>query len=80
MRILLLISAFLAALSGGVAHAHVAGPVAEVSAAASVRAERVSPAIVAEARVFQDRADLASPRGFPTPTRRIPLYADRLLI
>jgi hypothetical protein len=80
MRILLLLSAFLAALSGGVAHARVAGPVAEVSASASVRAERVAPVVVADARVFQDRVNFASPRANSAPARSGPLYADRLLI
>lgn len=80
MRILLLISAFLAALSGGVVHARVAGPVAEVSALASVRTERVAQVVVAEAQVLLDRVNFAPPRATAAPARREPLYADRLLI
>jgi len=80
MRILLLISAFLAALSGSVAHGRVGEPVAAVSASASVRTERVASAAVAEARVHLDRVNFALPRAKIAPARNMPLYADRLLI
>ncbi len=80
MRILFLISAFLAALSGGVVHARVAGPVAEVSAPAATRAERAAPAVVAAARVPLGRVNFALPHATAAPARSVPLYADRLLI
>jgi hypothetical protein len=82
MRILLFISAFLAALTGGVAQTRVAGPVAEVSVSQGLRAERlarVAPVVVAHANVWSRALPLAvatdAPQGFA-----IPLYADRLLI
>ncbi len=80
MRILILISAFLAALTGGLGQARVIGPVAEVSASASVRAERAAPAVAAEAGVFSDRSAFAVPHADTAPARTTPLYADRLLI
>jgi hypothetical protein len=83
MRILLFISAFLAALTGGVAQARVAGPVAEVSVSQGVRAERerrAAPFVAAAAKVLLDRASFAPQAMRTTVPSRIPLYADRLLI
>jgi hypothetical protein len=80
MRILILLSAFLAALAGGVAHARPVGAVAAVSASASVRAERIAPVVAAEARVLLDRVNVAVAYDDTAPARRVPLYADRLLI
>ncbi len=83
MRILLFISAFLAALTGGGAHARVAGPVAEVSVSCATRAERltgVAASVAQPAFGHLDRVNFAGPRAVQAPVGRTPLYADRLLI
>jgi len=82
MRILLLLSAFLAALSGGVAHARIAGPVVEVSASASMAADRydrTAPA-VRISRVWLEAKRFELPRAQIAPASRQPIYADRLRI
>ncbi len=80
MRIFLFLSAFLAAFSGGIVHAPVAGPTAELSASLSVKAERPARPFVAQAHVDILHNDVSVPRPSVAPVRMLPLYADRMLI
>jgi hypothetical protein len=84
MRLLLLFSAFLTAMVGvGTPAAAVVRPACEVSATASVRAERQAPriAIIAPDRFGRPDATLLAAAALPAaPARSMPLYAGRLRV
>jgi hypothetical protein len=84
MRLLLLLSAFLTAMvSVGTPAAAAVRPACEVSATASVRTERQTPRIAAVLpRKFGalDRVNFGAIGLQSTPTRTIPLYAERLRV
>jgi len=84
MRLLLLLSAFLTAMVGvGTPAAAAVRPACEISASASVRAERHAPrATVAAARKFRalDRVNFGRSMPDSAPVRMIPLYAGRLRV
>jgi hypothetical protein len=84
MRLLLLLSAFLTAMVGvGTPAAAAQRPACEVSATASVRAERQAPRLaVVLPHIFGalDRCNSGSLTLHSAPARTIPLYAGRLRV